>query len=101
MSRQLFQVVAFDVRVPEGPPVSQALLGPPPCLPLSQEDGWQQLLQDACEKANVGHLAAQARAVAEHLGVAVWDEIIEVADQIAQKTGMKVLERRRFMARVR
>ena len=51
--------------------------------------------------ALVGHHSAQACVVAETLGVAVWEEVIEVAEQIAQMTGMKLLERKRFLAQMR
>ncbi len=50
--------------------------------------------------AHVAQRASQAYAVAESLGVSVWDEVVEVADQIADMTGMKVLERRRFLAQL-
>ena len=55
---------------------------------------------DANASVHVAQRASQACAAAESLGVSVWDEVVEVADQIAHMTGMKVLERRRFLAQL-
>ena len=100
MRSQLFQVVAFDLRLTDGASASQALAVAAPAAQVSARDNWQDLLQQACADAKVSQHAAQACAVAGHLGVAVWDEVVEVADQIAQMCGMKFLERRRFLGRV-
>jgi hypothetical protein len=100
MRRQLFQVVVFDLRLTDGASASQALAVAAPAPQVSARDNWQDLLQQACADVKVSQRAAQACAVAGRLGVAVWDEVVEVADHIAQICGMKFLERRRFLGRV-
>ena len=98
MRRQLFQVVAFDLRLTDGASAAQALAVAAPAPQVLARG--QDLLQQACADAKVSKHAAQACAMAGHLGVAVWDEVVEVADQIAQMCGMKFLERMRFLGRV-
>ena len=101
LRRQLFQVVAFDIRLPDGATASQALAAPAPALPVRAESTWQQLLGKTCSEAHVPHCSAQACAAAQNLGVAIWDEVVEVGDQIAQMASMKVLQRRRFLSQLR
>ena len=59
------------------------------------------MLEQACSEALVSKYTSQACGAAMHLGVAMWGEVVEVADQIAVMVGMKVLERRRFLEQVR
>lgn len=100
--RQLFQVVPFDVRLQAAASGPQLLPAPALQLPVQDDaETWQTQLQRACEDAKVSHYAKPACHAAQHLGVAVWDEVVEVADQIAQMTGMKLLERRRFLGQIR
>lgn len=94
MRRQLFQVVSFDVRLLHGPP------GPLPTH-HGPTDDWRSLLEKTCHDANLSQYATQACAAADHLGVALVEEVSEVAEQIATMLGMKFLERRRFLEHLR
>ena len=96
-----FQVVPLDIRLLDGASGTQAVPAPAPTQPAHEKATWQQLLKQACTDAHVSLRAVQACAAAESLGVAVWEEVGEVAEQIAQMSGMKLLERRRFLAQVR
>ena len=102
MRRQLFQTVAFDLRILEGTSASDAMpaAAVAPLVAQGQEVDWRQQLMAVCKDACVSHLATQAAAAAKALGVSVWKEVVEVADDIAQKSGMKMLERKRFSQRV-
>ena len=88
MRRQLFQVVAFDLRLTDE---ASAVAAPAP-------QGRAQLAGLAA--AGLRRRRSEPLCGASLRSVAVWDEVVEVADQIPQMCDMKFLERRRFLGRV-
>ncbi len=97
--RQLFQVVQSDVRV------GKAIPAPTPMVTAMPRAGslgdWKGLLEAACQDSHVSHHFTRACAVCEQLGVISRAEVLEVAVDIADMVGMKLLERRRFLGLVR
>ena len=56
---------------------------------------------EECNKAKVSHHLEKAAEVAVAFGVAVPEELSEVADEICNQAVMKPLERKRFLVLVR
>ena len=97
--RHLFQVVVQDVRVFQGAPV--ATVGkhaPAGAAASSSGASWRDTLQTMCSNGKVDYHFAAAVRVAEDLCVALANELTDVAADIADGVGMKVLERRRFLS---
>lgn len=100
MRRQLFEHIDRDVRV-------TAATSTVPLLPVlaaastapSQGD-WGAFLERVCVRAHVAHHVTQAHLACEQLGVALQEEVVEAAADIARRIGMKPFESRRFIAAV-
>ena len=93
--RQLFQLVQADVRVTKRP-ASGATAAQPDTKSAAPD--WRLYLGSVCDAALLQHCHTALESVAEELGVALVSEVIEVADDMAKRAGLKPLERRRFLA---
>ena len=76
---------------------------PAPLVQTSQQDPqtvmepWHLCLAEVCNKALVSHHLEKAVEVAVAFGVAVPEELSEVADEICNQAVMKPLEPKRFL----
>ena len=70
-------------------------------VPQSVTEPWHAHLVEVCNKAKVSHHLEKAAEVAVVFGVAVPEELREVAEEICNKAVMKPLERKRFLALLR
>ena len=70
-----------------------------PLLPLQDEsDGsWQERLRRVLVEARAGHYFERACSVCDDLGVAFFGEVVQNADDIADRLKMKKLECDRFL----
>ena len=65
--------------------------------PQTVKEPWHLRLAEVCNKALVSHHLEKAVEVAVAFGVAVPEELGEVADEICNQAVMKPLERERFL----
>ena len=70
-------------------------------VPQSATEPWHLHLVEVCNKAKVSHHLDKAAEVAVAFGVAVPEELSEVAEEICNQVVMKPLERKRFLALLR
>ena len=69
--------------------------------PQTVMEPWHLRLAEVCNKALVSHHLEKAVEVAVAFGVAVPEELSEVADEICNQAFMKPLERKRFLVSLR
>ena len=95
--RALFQPVLRDLRRAARP----AMATPPDARPGVAGDGasWRGQLQGLLADARAAQYFDRACAVCDELGVAYIEEVVQNAAEVADKLGMKRLERARFLAR--
>ena len=109
MRRNLFQAVSKDVRLQtkghstvEQPQHQKKESGGSSCdVASSIGVVWPDFLRQVCEDASIDEHYEKLHAAASDLGVAWGCELIEVAEDLADKVGLKVLERRRFLAELK
>jgi hypothetical protein len=92
MRRQEFVVIERDLRKKDAE--GEAV---PPQQP-APAGVWQETLAKILQGASLSHYHDGARRTCDALGVAHSSEVWESAAEIADKCGMKPLERRRFLA---
>ena len=102
LRRQLFQVVQKDVRLrAAGQPQQSAVTGPTLPLQTAPTPAWKQRLTVICEQAHVAQCLEQVCAAAEANGVALPEELVEIGAEMADQSGMRPLQRKRFLSALR
>ena len=95
--RVLFENIHRDLR--RGAAAAATAPQSGPLLPLQGEaDGsWQERLRRVLVEARAGHYFERACSVCDDLGVAFFAEVVQNADEIADRLKMKKLECDRFL----